>query len=273
LHRYGYSQPVLSQRAEVHPDELAPGQGSLEPSMGAWRVYLYPSSSSQSKAQHTAKRTAYCIEDVLDVWRVVAWLEQQPHERVVAVRRYDARLSTFLHTYYLDVLGTVLEDRETTRFPLWYVYMEGLIAGLNPNQRLPYVEVRAETVRDWLGTLTGIWIEVGGEPGIDLNDGDFGWRAEDPYAQMNAQLECDQVTLPYHLSEVHTDEGTFRLLCLDEVLTITYTGACLLEGAMLHLLDEERICVSEGTYTGGMALLTAPKKRGGYTLHITQAAS
>lgn len=164
--------PVLEQTCEVQMVEVTIGKRTLY----AWHVYFYPHQTNRLPG--LAKPSPYYIEDLLAYWRVGEWLEQQVPGRVVAVLPRDASRSTFLQTYYLDVLRHVPEHLEKARPPLWYVYLEGFICGLGPHQRLSSVEVGAETLAAWLELIAAICAEVQGEPGFDLNDGMYGWEKE-----------------------------------------------------------------------------------------------
>lgn len=260
--------PALTQKCEVQPEKAVIGKRELE----GWRVSFHAKSASRSRVQQAQKRSAYVIEDLLDIWRVRAWLDQQAPEKIVAVLPHDGRLSTFLQIYYLEVLGSIPESLEMARLPLWCVYLEECIYGLNPNHRLPFVEICAENASAWLATISALWIEMQQVPGLDLNDGEFGWR-EEPFAEINAQLRCDPVTLPYSKSQVRAGEGLFTLLCHKGTLTITYSGDLVLDGPDLLLLDERGTCISRGKCVQGKALLTPPREKGGYIIQLAVASA
>ena len=137
----------------------------------AWHISVVE--PKKGRAPRT-KPTAYYIEDLLHCECALNWLAWQEPGRVVAVMRRDARLSTFLENYYLDVLGFVPEDLATARLPYWCMYLEGLIFTLNPSGRRESVEVCAETLYAWLGEIAEIH-SMGRNDNADLNDGEAEW--------------------------------------------------------------------------------------------------
>lgn len=164
--------PVLGQTCEVRMGEATVGKRTFY----GWHVYFFPHQASRSPG--LARPSSYFIEDLLADWRVRDWLRQQVPDRVVAVLPRDAGRSTFLQTYYLDVLGYIPDPLETARLPLWCVYLEAFISGLRPEPRLPSVVVSAKTLDALLGVLATVCADVQGEPGLDLNDGEYGWEGE-----------------------------------------------------------------------------------------------
>lgn len=136
--------PALVKQCAVQEEEVTIAGRTLY----AWRILFI--AYKKGHVQQT-KPSTYYIEDLLYSGDVLSWLERQKPDRVVAILRNDARLSTFLENYYLDVLGFVPEKLAEARLPYWCVYLEELIFGMGPTGRLESVEVRAETLYAWLG--------------------------------------------------------------------------------------------------------------------------
>ncbi|MBA2681142.1 MAG: hypothetical protein H0U76_22430 [Ktedonobacteraceae bacterium] len=163
---------VLRQRCELRNEFDAQGDPTI------WQVWYLseediplekrtyqscPCCGSQhlvAEKQTKYEQSPYVLEDLLDLYRVDHWLEQQPADRIVATCRSvgESYSTTFVQQYYHDIVGTVPPSLLTSiRQPYWLLYLNELMSGLLTKEQPAEVEVQAATLLVWMGCLCSIY--------------------------------------------------------------------------------------------------------------------